>query len=63
MTKIVSKINPRTEEFQKNAEAMQAVVDDLNGKVQQIKLGGGEALIARHTARGKLFVRERVHPF
>ncbi|MAD73998.1 MAG: methylcrotonoyl-CoA carboxylase [Rheinheimera sp.] len=60
MTKIVSKINPRSDEFLKNADAMQAVVDDLNAKVQQIKLGGGEALIARHTARGKLFVRERI---
>ena len=39
---------------------MQAVVDDLQSKVQQIKLGGGEALIARHTARGKLFVRDRI---
>lgn len=39
---------------------MQAVVDDLQSKVQQIKLGGGEALIARHTSRGKLFVRDRI---
>ncbi len=30
-------------------------------KVQQIKLGGGEALMARcYTARGKLFVRDRI---
>ena len=43
-----------------NAAAMQAVVDDLNAKVQQIKLGGGESLIARHTARGKLFARDRI---
>jgi 3-methylcrotonyl-CoA carboxylase beta subunit len=60
VTKITSKINPRAEDFQKNAAAMQAVVDDLNSKVQQIKLGGGEALIARHTSRGKLFVRDRI---
>ncbi len=60
MTRITSKINPRSEDFQKNAAAMQAVVDDLNSKVQQIKLGGGEALIARHTSRGKLFVRDRI---
>ncbi|MCF4009347.1 carboxyl transferase domain-containing protein [Rheinheimera sp. UJ63] len=60
MTRITSKVNPRAEDFQKNAAAMQAVVDDLNSTVQKIKLGGGEALIARHTARGKLFVRERI---
>ena len=52
MTKIHSKINPRSEEFQKNAAAMQAVVDDLNSKVQQIKLGGGESLIASLSAPG-----------
>ncbi|WP_397471060.1 carboxyl transferase domain-containing protein [Rheinheimera sp.] len=60
MTRITSKVNPRSEDFQKNAAAMQAVVDDLQSKVQQIKLGGGEALIARHTSRGKLFVRDRI---
>jgi 3-methylcrotonyl-CoA carboxylase beta subunit len=60
MAKITSKINPRSDEFQKNAAAMQAVVDDLQSKVQQIKLGGGESLIARHVARGKLFARDRV---
>ncbi|KKO45294.1 methylcrotonoyl-CoA carboxylase [Arsukibacterium ikkense] len=60
MSKFISKVNPRSEEFLKNAAAMQTVVDDLNAKVQQIKLGGGEALIARHTARGKLFVRDRI---
>lgn len=60
MTRLTSKVNPRSAEFLQNAAAMQAVVDDLNAKVQQIKLGGGEALIARHTARGKLFVRDRI---
>lgn len=60
MTRLSSKVNPRSAEFLQNAAAMQVVVDDLNAKVQQIKLGGGEALIARHTSRGKLFVRDRI---
>ncbi len=60
VTRLTSKVNPRSAEFLQNAAAMQAVVDDLHAKVQQIKLGGGEALIARHTARGKLFVRDRI---
>ncbi|MEE2003273.1 carboxyl transferase domain-containing protein [Alkalimonas sp. MEB108] len=60
MTKILSKVNPRSEEFMRNQAAMQQLVEDVNAKVQQIKLGGGEALIARHTARGKLFVRDRI---
>lgn len=60
VTKILSKVNPRSEEFVRNQAAMQQLVEDVNSKVQQIKLGGGEALIARHTARGKLFVRDRI---
>ncbi len=49
MARLNSKINPRSDEFIQNAQAMQLLVDDLEQKVQQIKLGGGEALIARHT--------------
>jgi len=60
VARLNSKINPRSDEFIQNAEAMQLLVDDLEQKVQQIKLGGGEALIARHTSRGKLFVRDRI---
>jgi 3-methylcrotonyl-CoA carboxylase beta subunit len=60
VARLNSKINPRSDEFIQNAQAMQLLVDDLEQKVQQIKLGGGEALIARHTSRGKLFVRERI---
>lgn len=60
MAKLSSKINPRQDDFLRNQTAMQQLVDDLNAKVQQIKLGGGESLIARHTSRGKLFVRDRI---
>jgi 3-methylcrotonyl-CoA carboxylase beta subunit len=60
VTKIISKINTRSAEFSQNAAAMQALVADLNQQVQHIKQGGGEALIARHTSRGKLFVRDRI---
>jgi 3-methylcrotonyl-CoA carboxylase beta subunit len=60
VARLNSKINPRSDEFIQNAQAMQLLVDDLEQKVQQIKLGGGEALIARHTSRGKLFVRDRI---
>jgi 3-methylcrotonyl-CoA carboxylase beta subunit len=60
VARLNSKINPRSDEFIQNAHAMQLLVDDLEQKVQQIKLGGGEALIARHTSRGKLFVRDRI---
>ncbi len=55
-----SQIDPRSEEFRANSEAMLALVEDLRAKVAQVELGGGEAARARHTARGKLLARERI---
>ncbi|HEV7817188.1 MAG TPA: methylcrotonoyl-CoA carboxylase, partial [Janthinobacterium sp.] len=60
MPLIESKLNPRSADFQANAAAMQAVVDDLRDKVARIAAGGGETASARHVARGKLLPRERV---
>ncbi len=55
-----SQIDPRSEEFRANSEAMLALVEDLRAKVAQVELGGGEAARSRHTARGKLLARERI---
>ena len=55
-----TKLNARSADFVANAAAMQALVDDLNAKVNQAALGGGHAARAKHTARGKLLPRDRV---
>jgi len=55
-----SKLNARSADFQANASAMRALVDDLNAQVGKVAQGGGEAARAKHTARGKLLPRERV---
>ncbi len=55
-----SRLNPRSAEFQANAAAMRALVDDLRAHLEKIALGGSEASRARHVARGKLLPRERV---
>ena len=60
MPTLVSKLNPRTDDFKANAAAMRGLVDDLNKRLAQIALGGGEAARAKHTGRGKLLPRERV---
>lgn len=60
MPVIVSQLNPRTEEFKANAALMRSLVDDLNARLTQASLGGGEAARAKHVARGKLLPRERV---
>ncbi|MBV8625274.1 MAG: methylcrotonoyl-CoA carboxylase [Herbaspirillum sp.] len=60
MPQIESKLNPRSDEFQHNREAMQRIVDDLREKVAAITEGGGQAAREKHLARGKLLPRERV---
>jgi 3-methylcrotonyl-CoA carboxylase beta subunit len=60
MTMLESKLNPRSADFAANAAAMRALVADLNAKIDQAALGGGEAARAKHTARGKLLPRDRV---
>lgn len=60
MAVLNSKVNPRDAEYQANFDAMRELLTDLNSKVAQIKLGGGEALQQRHVSRGKMLVRERI---
>src|SRR3954454_19822722 len=55
-----SKLNSRSDDFKTNANAMQALVDDLKAKVEQIALGGGDEPRKKHVARGKLLPRDRV---
>ena len=55
-----SKLNPRSADFQANAAAMQALVDDLRAQCEKIAQGGGEAARAKHLGRGKLLPRDRV---
>ena len=60
MTVLSSQIDTRSESFKRNAEAMQAQIEDLRRRTEQVRLGGGEASRQRHVSRGKLLPRERV---
>ncbi len=60
MPLLETQLNVRSADFQANAAAMRAVVDDLKARIEQVAQGGGEAARAKHTARGKLLPRERV---
>jgi 3-methylcrotonyl-CoA carboxylase beta subunit len=60
MSTLASQLNPRSADFQANAAAMRAVVDDLRAQLERVAQGGGEAARAKHVARGKLLPRERV---
>jgi 3-methylcrotonyl-CoA carboxylase beta subunit len=60
MTILQTQLNPRSAEFTANAQAMRALVADLQIQIDKAAQGGGEAARAKHTARGKLLPRERV---
>jgi len=60
MTTLETQLNPRSADFQANAAAMRALVDDLRAHIEKVAQGGGEAARAKHTARGKLLPRDRV---
>ena len=61
MPKIISKLNTKSQDFLANAEHMQGQVSDLENKIAQIKLGGGEKANQRHLDRGKLLPRDRIN--
>ncbi len=60
MTILKSAATPSGAVFKANATAMQALVEELKGRMATAALGGDERSRKRHTERGKLLPRERV---
>jgi 3-methylcrotonyl-CoA carboxylase beta subunit len=60
MPTLATQLNPRSDDFRRNADAMRTLVEDLNAQLAKIAQGGGEAARAKHLARGKLLPRDRV---
>ncbi|NMZ62313.1 MULTISPECIES: carboxyl transferase domain-containing protein [Pseudomonas] len=56
-----TQINPRSPDFAANAATMLENVQDLRAVLGRVHEGGGAAAQAKHTARGKLLVRERIN--
>ena len=63
MTVITSSINTRADNFKINSDKMNALLNDLRDKVQQIAQGGDEKARKRHTDQGKLLPRDRITTF
>ncbi|MCQ4348244.1 methylcrotonoyl-CoA carboxylase [Pseudomonas stutzeri] len=56
-----TQINTRSPEFAANSAAMLEQVNNLRALLGRVSEGGGVAAQQRHTARGKLLVRERIN--
>lgn len=54
------KIDKTTPEYKANSEAMKSVLDTLSSRVEAAKGGGGPKPVAKHQARKKLLVRDRI---
>jgi 3-methylcrotonyl-CoA carboxylase beta subunit len=60
MTILDTRLSVQSDSFRQNDAAMRAQVEDLERTLARIAAGGGAEAAARHTARGKLLVRERI---
>ncbi|KAG7221369.1 hypothetical protein INR49_017245 [Caranx melampygus] len=60
VARLGSQPDKQSSDYQENYERMQALVDELKGRTEKIKLGGGEKARRLHTSRGKLLPRERI---
>ncbi|MBM0104654.1 methylcrotonoyl-CoA carboxylase [Steroidobacter sp. S1-65] len=60
MNVITSKLRTNSDEYRANSAALRALVDELREKTATVALGGSESARQKHTARGKLLVRDRI---
>jgi len=55
-----SHLDPASESFRRNAEHHRALADELARRLAAVREGGGAEARARHEARDKMFVRDRI---
>jgi 3-methylcrotonyl-CoA carboxylase beta subunit len=60
MNIITSKLRTNSDEYRANSAALRALVDELRNRTATVALGGSESARQKHTARGKLLVRDRI---
>ncbi len=60
MTVIRSQLRTNSDEFRANSAALRTLVDTLHEKTAQVARGGSKSARQKHTARGKLLVRDRI---
>ena len=60
MPVLATTIDPTSETFRANEEALAAAVDEVGVQLAATRAGGGPQYVERHHQRGKLLARERV---
>ena len=60
MPVIKSQVDAASEEFAANARAMRGLVDDLQAKLREASLGGGDDARIKHLKREKMLPRDRI---
>jgi 3-methylcrotonyl-CoA carboxylase beta subunit len=60
MPRLLSTIDPASDDFRSNEAAMAAVIDDLRAVTAEVRAGGTAASRDRHVGRGKMLVRDRI---
>ncbi|HEV2739218.1 MAG TPA: carboxyl transferase domain-containing protein [Candidatus Elarobacter sp.] len=60
MSLLATRIDNRSEDYERNAAAMAALVDDLRAHLARVRGGGGPVAVDRHRKRGKLTARDRI---
>src|SRR5487761_690514 len=60
MPRIVSRLDPHSQEFRDNEAAMRELTAQLKAEVDRAAAGGSAQAVSRHRAAGKLSARERI---
>ncbi len=60
MSLLATRIDRHASDFERNAAAMAALVDDLRSQLARVRGGGGPVATERHRKRGKLTARDRI---
>jgi acetyl-CoA carboxylase carboxyltransferase component len=57
---LATRVDNRSDDFQRNADAMTALAGDLREHLARARIGGGPVAVERHRKRGKLTARDRI---
>ncbi|MFQ3321512.1 MAG: acetyl-CoA carboxylase carboxyltransferase component [Candidatus Thalassarchaeaceae archaeon] len=60
MDRLSTNIDIKSEDFARRKENNLSLIDDLNKRLAQVKLGGGDKYVERHRSRNKKLARERI---